>query len=96
MIKVDLATTPRSTVSTGGRPPGTVTHAPYRREPYVRVRFPDGIVVDAKAAGWTSSYVLLHWMDADSQARNEWVPASAVRRIKRVESIWQDPYDMEQ
>ena len=95
MIKVDLATTPRNTVSGAPRPPGAVTHAPYRREPYVRVRFPDGNVVDAKAAGWTSSYVLLHWID-DGQACNEWVPAHAVRRITREDSSWQDPYDVDQ
>ena len=93
MIKVDLASTPRNTVSNIRRPPGTVTHAPYGREPYVRVRFPDGNMVDAKAAGWTRSYVLLHWMDSDNQAHNEWVPARAVRRITRAESRWQDPYD---
>jgi len=76
------------------RPPGNVTHAPYRREPYIRVQYPNGATVDAKAAAWTRTHVLAHWMDNDAQAHNEWVPATALRRIPREESAWRDPYDI--
>ena len=75
------------------RPPGTVTHAPYRREPYIRVTFPDGTTRDGKALGWTREYVLFH-AEPEGDVTNAWVPASAVKRIRREESSWQDPYDL--
>lgn len=72
-----------------------VTHAPYRREPYVRYRTPSSpsSVLDAKAAAWTRTAVLLHWLDDDGRAHNKWVPAEFVHRVPRDESAWQDPYD---
>ena len=76
------------------RPPGTVVHAPYRREPYIRVQQPDGTTLDAKAAAWTQTHVLAHWIDNDGKAWDQWVLAGAVRRIPRSESTWQDPYDL--
>ncbi len=72
--------------------PHTVTHATYRREPYVRFRTPE-LVIDGKAAAWTRVSVLLHWVDSTGHAHNRWVPAENVRRIARDESSWQDPYD---
>lgn len=81
--------------SVGRRPADPVTHAPYRREPYVRAQLPEFGTVDAKAAAWTRTQVLLHWMDEDGKAHNEWVLALHVRRITREESRWRDPYDME-
>ncbi|UWX96839.1 hypothetical protein N2K95_14540 [Arthrobacter zhaoxinii] len=73
-------------------PAGPVTHAHYRREPYVRCRTGNG-TVDAKAVAWTRTEVLLHWIDDDGQAHNRWTPAPTVRRIARDESVWRDPYD---
>lgn len=73
-------------------PPGPVTHAHYRREPYVRCRT-GREVVDGKAVAWTRTYVLLHWIDDDGAAHNRWVPASSVQRIPRDDSAWRDPYD---
>lgn len=77
---------------------GRVTHAPYRREPYVRCRTPSSPalpsgVLDAKAAAWTRTAVLLHWLDDGGRAHNKWVPAEFVHRVSRDESAWQDPYD---
>jgi len=69
-----------------------VTHAPYRREPYIRVLFPDG-AVDAKAVAWTRVEVLAHWV-VDGQHHEQWVPANTVTRINRADSSWQDPYDL--
>ena len=80
----------------GGQPPsGPVTHAPYRREPYVRAQLDDGRTVDAKAAAWTRTHVLLHWVDDDGQAWNVWVVAVRVKRIRAEESAWRDVYDLE-
>lgn len=79
----------------GQRPPGNVTHAPYRREPYIRVQLDDGWTVDAKAAAWTRTHVLAHWIDGDGKAWDRWVEARCVRRIPRDESDWRDPYDLE-
>lgn len=80
----------------GGKPPpGQVTHAPYRREPYVRAQLDDGRTIDAKAAAWTRTQVLLHWMDADGKAHNMWVLAVRVTRIRAEESAWRDVYDLE-
>ncbi|MCQ1952176.1 hypothetical protein [Arthrobacter sp. zg-Y238] len=73
-------------------PAGPVTHAHYRREPYVRCRAGNG-TVDGKAVAWTRTEVLLHWIDDDGQAHNRWTPASTVRRIARDDSAWRDPYD---
>ena len=73
-------------------PAGPVTHARYRREPYVRCRTASG-TVDGKAVAWTRAEVLLHWIDDDGQAHNRWTPAASVRRIGRDESAWRDPYD---
>lgn len=70
-----------------------MTHAPYRREPYIRVLFPDGGTVDGKAVAWTRARVLVHWVVDGDQHREAWVPAHAVTRIQRHESTWQDPYD---
>lgn len=68
--------------------------APYRREPYVRVRLPDE-VVDAKATRWSRTHVLLHWVPVPGAApRNAWVPAEWVTRISRDESSWRGPYDL--
>ena len=71
-----------------------VTHAPYRQEPYVRCRF-EALQVDGKAVAWTRSQVLLHWIDDDGKAWDQWVLAGVVRRIPRSESTWQDPYDID-
>lgn len=79
--------------SVGQRRPAKVTHAPYRREPYVRVQDPMFGTVDAKAAAWTRTQVLLHWIDEEGKAHNEWVLATRVRRITADESGWRDPYD---
>lgn len=73
--------------------PSPITHAPYRREPYIRCRTPSSSVIDGKAAAWTRTAVLLHWMDDLGRAHNRWVPATAVQRVSRDESSWQDPYD---
>ena len=70
-----------------------MTHAPYRREPYVRCRTPSSLFIDGKAAAWTRTSVLLHWIDDDGRAHNRWVPARTVRRLARDDSTWQDPYD---
>ena len=51
--------------------PAQVTHAPYRRELYIRVTWHDGTVRDRKAMAWT---------------REAWVPVAAVTRIPRVGS----------
>lgn len=75
------------------RPEGRVTHAPYRREPYIRARPVPGVTVDAKAVAWTRTHVLLHWIDDDGQAHNRWLAAALVHRIQRSDSGWQDPYD---
>ena len=64
------------------RPPGPVTHAPYRREPYVRAQLDDGRTIDTKAAAWSRTHVLLHWVDGDGKVRNVWVLASKVKRIR--------------
>lgn len=72
--------------------PAPVTHAHYRREPYVRCRTPTA-VVDGKAAAWTRTQVLLHWIDDVGRVHNRWVPAETVHRIPRDDSCWQDPYD---
>ncbi|WP_066303192.1 hypothetical protein [Arthrobacter luteolus] len=69
-----------------------VAHATYRREPYIRCRM-DGLAVDGKAAAWTRTHVLVHWIDDDARAHNRWVPAAAVVRIPRDDSAWRDPYD---
>lgn len=69
-----------------------VSHAPYRREPYVRCRA-EALSADGKAVAWTRTHVLVHWIDDDGQAHNRWVPAAAVVRILRDESAWRDPYD---
>ncbi|MET4061539.1 hypothetical protein ABIB35_003112 [Arthrobacter sp. UYP6] len=92
--KVDVMEARQGLQPTGGRHPnGPVTHAPYRREPYVRAQQPQFGTIDAKAAAWTRTQVLLHWIDEDGKAHNEWVLATRVRRILRAESAWQDPYD---
>ncbi|WP_342023478.1 hypothetical protein AAE021_17035 [Arthrobacter citreus] len=83
---------PAASGPVASRPPGTITHAPYRREPYVRCRTPSS-VIDGKAAAWTRTAVLLHWIDDGGRAHNRWVPAVAVQRIRRDDSAWQDPYD---
>ncbi|WP_404320789.1 hypothetical protein [Arthrobacter luteolus] len=67
-----------------------VSHARYRQEPYVRCLL---LEVDGKAVAWTRTQVLVHWIDDDGRAHNRWVPASAVARIPRDSSAWQDPYD---
>lgn len=79
----------------GRAPAERVTHAPYRREPYVRGQLEDERTVDAKAAAWTNTHVLLHWKDADGKAWNVWVLATKVQRITAEESRWRDPYDLE-
>ena len=94
--KVDIMEARPGLHGSGGRAPaGMVKHAPYRREPYVRAELPRFGTVDAKAAAWTHTQVLLHWVDEDGKAHNEWVLALHVRRITRTESAWQDPYDVE-
>lgn len=75
-----------------GRPAPRVSHAPYRREPYIRCRTV-GLGVDGKAVAWTRTHVLVHWIDDDAQAHNRWVHAAAVVRIRRDDSAWRDPYD---
>lgn len=79
----------------GRHPAGRVTHAPYRREPYVRAHLDDGRTIDAKVSAWTRTHVLLHWMDEDGKVWNMWVLATRVRRITAEESGWRDPYDLE-
>lgn len=73
--------------------PADVVHAPYRRELYVRVSYPDGTVRDGKALAWTRDRVLFH-AEPEGIVTDEWVPASAVRRISREQSSWVDPYDL--
>ena len=87
------AVRPSAGTAPADRPRGPVTHAPYRREPYVRARPVPGLSVDGKAVAWTRTEVLLHWIDDDGRAHNRWLAASLVRRIQRSESAWQDPYD---
>ena len=95
--KVDVMEARRGLQPIGGKPPpGPITHAPYRREPYVRVQLPQFGTVDAKAAAWTRTQVLLHWIDDNGKANNEWVLAVRVRRITLAESAWQDPHDLDQ
>lgn len=92
--KVDVMEASRGlNTGDGQRPPGNVTHAPYRREPYIRVQLDDGRTVDAKAAAWTRTHVLAHWDDGE-KVWDVWVEARCVRRIPRGESAWQDPYDL--
>lgn len=74
-----------------GPPPGKVTHAPYRGEPYIRVTYRDGSNRDGKALAWTPAWVLFH--TEKGSVHEEWVPAPAVTRIPRETSDWQDPYD---
>ena len=93
MNKVDVMSTPYSLAPARSCPPGRVVHAPYRREPYIRTRFPGGEIMDGKALAWTREYVLFH-AEPDGVVTDEWVPASAVKRIRREESNWIDPYDM--
>ena len=81
-----------STPSLSTVPAGPVTHAHYRREPYVRCTTGHGSV-DGKAVAWTRTHVLLHWIDDDGMAHNLWTPAATVQRIARDNSAWQDPYD---
>ena len=96
MNKVDVMEARQGLHGSGGQAPaGRVTHAPYRREPYVRAQLTRFGTVDAKAAAWTQTQVLLHWIDLDGKAHNEWALAVRVRRIPRAESAWQDPYDVE-
>lgn len=72
--------------------PATVSRPHYRREPYVRVQIPNAGTLDAKAVAWTQTMVLIHW--ADTRTVHEvWVPATAVTRMPRRDSTWQDPYD---
>jgi hypothetical protein len=95
--KVDVVTAREYARNDGGRPVkrGTVTRAPYRREPYVRARIGGGAndTVDAKAISWDRNTVQLKWVDDNGSMRTQWVPASDVRRITRDESTWRDPYD---
>ena len=77
----------------GGPPPGKVTQAPYRQEPYIRVQYRDGTTRDGKAVAWTHAWVLFH-TEKGYEVHNEWVPAFAVTRILRDGSDWQDPYDV--
>lgn len=81
-----------SAPSSSAVPAGPVTHAHYRREPYVRCTTAHGSV-DGKAVAWTRTQVLLHWIDDDGLAHNRWTPAATVRRIPRDLSAWRDPYD---
>lgn len=93
---VDVVEARRGLHGPGVRAPaGRVMHAPYRREPYVRAQEPRFGTADAKAAAWTRTQILLHWVDEDGKARNEWVLATRVRRISRADSSWKDPYDTE-
>lgn len=69
-----------------------ITRAPYRREPYVRLTLRDGSTLDGKALAWTRDRVLFHNEGGETVA-DYWVPASAVVRIDRADSRWQDPYD---
>ncbi len=69
-----------------------ISRAAYRREPYVHVSG-DGMDLDAKAVAWTRKSVLVHWVDDELAAHNVWVDAQRVKRIKRCESAWGDPYD---
>ena len=85
--------TPYSLATVTACPPGRVVHVPYRQEPYIRARFPGGVTMDGKALAWTQEYVLFH-AEPEGVVTDEWVPASAVKRIGREESGWQDPYDL--
>lgn len=69
------------------------THAPYKREPYVRAELADGTTVDGKASAWARDKVYVHWQDEDWQVHNQWMDAHHVTRIHRDESRWKDPYD---
>ncbi len=75
--------------------PAQVNSAPYRREPYARVRLPDRGLVDGKIMRWSASHVLLHWQDDPAGAHREaWVPAAWCERIRREDAAWRDPYDL--
>lgn len=84
-------------------PRDPVTRPEYRREPYVRATLDDGAVVDGKATAWTETPVLVDWYDRTKPSstvagvyvymHSAWLPAERVKRIKRSESAWQDPYD---
>ena len=42
---------------------------------------------------WTQEYVLFH-SEPDGVVTDEWVPATAVKRIRPEDSNWIDPYDL--
>ncbi|WP_155852699.1 hypothetical protein [Arthrobacter sp. H14] len=68
------------------------THAPYRREPYISADIPltaGGTEhITGKAGGWTSSAVLVQWVDTEGARHNVWVEPAQVQRIRREESTW--------
>lgn len=67
--------------------PGEVSGAPYGQEPYVRVHMPDRGSLDALAAHWSRTHVLIRWED-NFTTFNAWVPARWVQRITEEESRW--------
>ena len=75
--------------------PRQVTSAPYRREPYARVRLPDGSTLDAKAVRFSPTHLLLSWRDHPGAAPSQmWVPRAWAHRIPREQSSYQDPDDL--
>lgn len=75
------------------RSPEEVHSALYQDAPYVRVMLPDRGRVDAMAARWSSTHVLIAWEEAPSTERLQaWVPAGWVTRIQAEESAWRAPY----
>ncbi|MFC9718359.1 hypothetical protein [Micrococcus luteus] len=75
--------------------PSQVQSPPYRREPYVRVTFPEGNRQDAKAERWSHTHVLIRWRaDPGRPPQSAWVPAGWVERIPREDSSWRDAYDL--
>lgn len=82
---------------------GASTRAGYGRPPYVLLTLPDGRVFEGRAAAWTSTMVLVDWVDPDMppeivagvriRGQSAWTESENVRRIKRSEATNPDYHD---